>query len=160
MRAYVPPQRVSDGVFTIRVVEGYVAALSVQGGSPSVQARIRGYLAPALASHPLRLGLIERGLLLANDLGGVTAGGVLRPSASVPGAADLIVTVEQPRVTGGISIDNRGSHFSGLWTVTADAEAQRGVRRRGSASRRGSHRLAAFAGADRRPAALQPCHRR
>lgn len=122
VRAYVPPQRVSDGVFTIRVVEGYVAALSVQGGSPSVQARIRGYLAPALASHPLRLGLIERGLLLANDLGGVTAGGVLRPSASVPGAADLIVTVEQPRVTGGIAVDNRGSHFSGLWTVTADAE--------------------------------------
>ncbi len=121
VRAYVPPQRVSDGVFTIRVVEGYIAAVAVQGGTPAVQDRIRAYLAPALLSHPLKLGLIERGLLLANDLAGVTAGGVLRPSASVPGAADLVVTVAQPRMTGGLAVDNRGSHFSGIWTVTGDA---------------------------------------
>jgi hemolysin activation/secretion protein len=121
VRAYVPPQRVSDGVFTIRIVEGFIAALSIEGGSPDLQARIRSYMAPALASHPLKLSLIERGLLLANDLPGVTANGVLKPSASVEGASDLIVTVAQPTLTGGIAADNRGSHFSGIWTITGDA---------------------------------------
>ena len=121
VRAYVPPQRVNDGVFTIKVVEGYVAAMSVEGGSDALQARIKDYLAPAEESHPLKLAALERGLLLANDIPGVAATGILKPSASTPGASDLIVTVSQPRVTGGLAVDNRGSHFSGIWTITADA---------------------------------------
>lgn len=121
VRAYVPPQRVSDGVFTIRVVEGHVAALAVEGGTPDLQARIRAYLAPAVASRPLKLDLIERGLLLSNDMPGVKASGILKPSASVPGASDLVVTADEPRIAGGIATDNRGSHFSGIWTVTANA---------------------------------------
>ncbi len=121
VRAYVPPQRVADGVFTIRVVEGRIAALSVEGGSADVQARIRAYLEPALKSEPLKLPLIERGLLLANDLPGVTASGVLKPAVNVPGASDLIVTADQPWINGGLATDNRGSRFSGIWTVTGDA---------------------------------------
>lgn len=121
VRAYVPPQRVADGVFTIRVVEGRIAALSVEGGSADVQARIRAYLAPAIQSQPLKLPLIERGLLLANDLPGVTASGVLKPATNVPGASDLIVTADQPWINGGLATDNRGSRFSGLWTITGDA---------------------------------------
>ncbi len=121
VRAYVPPQRVKDGVFTIKVVEGYVAAVSVEGGDAKTQAVIRGYMRPVLASKPLRLAVIERALLVANDLPGITATGVLRASASVPGASDLIVTVGQPKFSGGVAVDNRGSRFSGKWTVTGDA---------------------------------------
>jgi len=120
VRAYVPPQRVSDGVFTIKVVEGYVAAISVEGGDVSTQATIKGYMQPVLDSKPLKLSVIERGLLLANDLPGVTATGVLRASASTPGASDLIVTVAQPSISAGLAVDNRGSRFSGIWTVTGD----------------------------------------
>jgi hemolysin activation/secretion protein len=121
VRAYVPPQHVRDGVFTIHVVEGFVAAVSVQGGDEAVRARIKGYLNPLLHEKPLRLRSIERGLLLSNDLPGVAATGVLRPSPDVPGASDLVVTVAQPTVTGGLSANNRGSHFSGVWTVTGSA---------------------------------------
>ena len=85
VRAYVPPQRVSDGVFTIKVVEGYIAAMSVEGGKPDLQARIKDYLAPAEESRPLKLAAIERGLLLANDIPGVTATGILKPSAEHAG---------------------------------------------------------------------------
>jgi hemolysin activation/secretion protein len=120
VRAYVPPQRVSDGVFTIKVIEGYVAAISVEGGDAGTQATIKGYMQPVLDSKPLKLSVIERGLLLANDLPGVTATGVLRASASTPGASDLIVTVAQPAYSAGIAVDNRGSRFSGIWTVTGD----------------------------------------
>jgi hemolysin activation/secretion protein len=120
-RAFVPPQRVGDGVFQISVVEGYVKAASVEGGSPETQRMIEAYLAPVTRSRPLKTEVMERALLLANDLPGVAAAGVLRPAADEPGASDLVVTVtERPLVVAG-SIDNRGSRFTGPLLVSADA---------------------------------------
>jgi len=122
IRAYVPPQHVSDGIFTIHVVEGYVESTAVEGASPATQRIVKSYLDPVLHQRPLRLTTIERALLMANDVPGVAATGVLRPAASVPGASDLVVTVTQPQVTGSLSANNRGSHFSGIWTVTGSAQ--------------------------------------
>ena len=122
VRAFVPPQRVKDGVFTITVVEGYLASVTVQGGDRTVAGLIGDYLEPARAGRPLRLAPMERGLLLANDLPGVKATGILRPAPGTPGASDLVVDVSQPRFSGGASADNRGSRFSGVWTVAGDIE--------------------------------------
>lgn len=119
-RAYVPPQRVDDGIFTINVVEGYVASISVEGGDTGTSTRIKNYLGPVLTVKPLTLPSLERGMLLANDLPGVSATGVLRPSPDTPGASDLAVTVDQPWITGGLAVDNRGSDFTGVWTFTGD----------------------------------------
>ncbi|HVW07561.1 MAG TPA: ShlB/FhaC/HecB family hemolysin secretion/activation protein [Bryobacteraceae bacterium] len=122
VRAYVPPQHVSDGIFTINVVEGFVENTSVQGADSGTQRIVKSYLAPVLGERPLRLATIERALLMSNDLPGVAATGVLRPSVGVAGASDLVVTMTQPEITGGLSATNRGSHFSGIWTVTGNAE--------------------------------------
>jgi hemolysin activation/secretion protein len=122
VRAYVPPQRVKDGIFTIHVVEGHLGSVAVQGGDNDVKKKIRGYLRPALREQPLTLSSMERGLLLANDLPGVGATGVLKASPDTPGASDLVVDVSQDPVTGGIAVDNRGSRFSGIWTVSGDVE--------------------------------------
>jgi hemolysin activation/secretion protein len=122
VRAYVPPQKVNDGIFRIVVVEGFVSSTVVDGGDPAARDIIKSYLAPVVDEKPLRLPTIERALLLSNDIPGVTATGVLRPSPDVPGASDLAVTVTQPDISGGIETDNRGSHYSGLWTVTANAQ--------------------------------------
>jgi hemolysin activation/secretion protein len=121
VRAYVPPQHVKDGIFTIRIAEGFVAATSVEGGSAETRARVKSYLRPVLADKPLHLGTIERALLIANDIPGVQATGILRPSSTVPGASDLVVTINSPKISGGLSASNRGSHLSGLWTVTGNA---------------------------------------
>jgi hemolysin activation/secretion protein len=121
-RAYVPPQRVKDGIFTIRVSEGYVASASVEGRNGRAGAITYDYLQPVLADRPLQIATIERALLLSNDLPGVAATGVLRPSATTPGASDLIVSDDQPLAQGGLAVDNRGSQFSGFWTLTGDAE--------------------------------------
>ena len=102
VRAYVPPQRVRDGVFTINIVEGKIAHVTVQGGTPATQDQIRSYVAPAMDRAPLPLASMERSLLLSNDLPGTQATGVLKPSEDIPGASDLVVNVDQPRVTGGI----------------------------------------------------------
>ena len=120
VRAFVPPQRVADGIFTINVVEGFISNVSVEGGKPRTRERIRTYLEPAQASRPLQLSAIERGLLMANDLPGVTAAGVLRPSPDTQGASELVVSVPDNPLSALFSVDNRGSRFSGIWSATAD----------------------------------------
>jgi hemolysin activation/secretion protein len=122
VRAYVPPQRVSNGVFTINVVEGKIANVSVDGGSPATQERIKDYLKPSQDIAPVPLATMERSLLLSNDLPGVSARGVLRPAADAPGASDMVMSVDEPRFTGGLGFDNRGSRYSGLWTLSGDVE--------------------------------------
>jgi len=121
--AFVPAQRVRNGVFTIEVIEGYVASIAVEGGDTATQDRIRSFLAPVLASRPLTLATVERALLLANDLPGVTVAGILRPSPNVTGASELAATITETRFTGGAAVDNRGSSFSGFWTLSGDLEA-------------------------------------
>src|SRR3984885_1118797 len=41
VRAYVPPQHVKDGIFTIKVVEGFVESTSVQGGDEALQRQVK-----------------------------------------------------------------------------------------------------------------------
>jgi hemolysin activation/secretion protein len=121
-RAYVPPQRVGNGVFVINVVEGYVSGIALEGGDPGVRSLIQAYIDPVLQSKPLVLEPMERGLLLANDLPGVQAAGLLRPSPDTPGASDLVVNVTQSPWTGGFNADNRGSKFTDRWTIGGDVE--------------------------------------
>ncbi len=119
-RAYVPTQSVSNGVFTIAVVEGFVAAVSVQGADDSTRKRVEALLAPVTASRPLKLPVLEGALLAANQLPGNSASGLLRPSASEPGASDLVVTVVPGPWTSSASLDNRGAAMTGRWTLSAD----------------------------------------
>ena len=119
-RAYVPTQSVGDGVFQINVIEGYVAAATVNGGDDTARERIEKLLEPVLASKPLALPVIERALLSANDIPGVSASGLLRPSATEAGASDLVVTLRQAPMTSSLSFDNSGSRSSNPITLAAD----------------------------------------
>jgi hemolysin activation/secretion protein len=122
VRAFVPPQRVKNGIFTIHVVEGHLSNVAVDGGDNAVKRKVRAYMRPALREQPLTMSSMERGLLLANDLPGVGATGLLKASPDTPGASDLVVDVTQNPFTGGLAVDNRGSRFSGLWTLSGDVE--------------------------------------
>ena len=97
----------------------------------ATQALIRAYFQPVLVSKPLALGAIERALLLANDVPGLAVTGVLQPSANVQGASDLIVTIVETPYQGGLSADNRGTQFTGVWTLGGYVEAN-GLIRAGS----------------------------
>jgi hemolysin activation/secretion protein len=119
-RAFVPPQRVANGVFTINVVEGFVSKTETEGADPAMDDLIKRYLAPVRDARPLEIGAMERALLIANDIPGVAAAGLLKPSPTEPGASDLVVTVVPTVVTGGLALDNRGSKFQGPWGVRGD----------------------------------------
>jgi hemolysin activation/secretion protein len=122
-RAFVPPQSVSNGVFQINVVEGYIEAVSVEGGDEDARNRVRAIVAPVTASRPLQLKVIESALLRANQLPGTGASGLLRPSPTQPGASDLAVTVTAEPVSVVLSMDNRGTKLTSRWTQEADVAA-------------------------------------
>jgi len=110
-RAVVPPQRIGDGVAKIKIVEGYVNKVIVQG--PGSDAKLIGQYAEKIrAAKPLNASTLERYLLLMDDLPGVSANAVLKPS-SAPGASDVIITLKDKRIDGAVTVDNRGTRYLG-----------------------------------------------
>ncbi|MFY7961302.1 MAG: POTRA domain-containing protein, partial [Elsteraceae bacterium] len=121
-QAFVPRQRVRDQVFQIKVVEGAIANVLVEG---AVDESLRGHLvklmAPITAQRPITQDVLMRALMLANDLPGVTATGVLRAAVDEPGAADLLLAVEVRDQSYALSVGNRGTRFQGPWSASSSA---------------------------------------
>ena len=118
-RAIVPPQRIKSGVVTIRIVEGYINRVIIEGEQGSVADLIGAYVDKLQASRPLHLIDLERYLLLVNDIPGIRAHSVLRPAPNAPGAADLVLKVALKPVDAALSLDNRGSRYVGPYQVSA-----------------------------------------
>ncbi len=121
-RVFMPAQAVSDGRFTLQVVEGFIKNISVEGGSPSTAYLVKKLTAPLLNARPLALPALERALLLSTDLPGVSATGMLRPGEEV-GSSELVVTVTERDFDVFASANNRGSRFTGPWTLSGEASA-------------------------------------
>ncbi len=92
VRVFVPPQQVNSGIFKIRVIEGYVAQVFVEGPNAAINDMVESYAKPVTKLRPLDLASLERTLLLINDIPGITGTAVLRPAAEL-GASDLVISV-------------------------------------------------------------------
>jgi hemolysin activation/secretion protein len=112
-RANVPAQRIKDGVVRIQVIEGFVDKIEIEGMVEGRKEQLWAYLDKIEASRPLQVKVLERYLLLVDDLPGVTVESVLTPSKETPGAANLTLLLKHKTVDGYASLDNRGSRFNG-----------------------------------------------
>jgi hemolysin activation/secretion protein len=113
-QATVPAQKIADGTVRLRVVEGFIDRVIVDGDDyGKSKGLIDAYGQKITQSRPLRASDLERYLLLMNDLPGVTARSFLRPSPTTPGAADLSIVLEEKQFGGYAGFDNRGSRFVG-----------------------------------------------
>lgn len=114
-RVVVPAQQIEAGHVRLQVIEGYISEIKVSGDVGPVRELIEGYVQKITESRPARLEDVERYLLLANDIPGITAQGVLQPATSADGASQLVVNVERDWFSGYARVDNRESHFTGPW---------------------------------------------
>ena len=112
-QAVVPAQRIRDGIVRIQVVEGYINEVIIDGEIAGRESLLEAFARKITASRPLRGDTLERYLLLADDLPGMTAKAVLTPSADQPGASDLVLFVEHKRIDHSYGFDNRGTRFVG-----------------------------------------------
>ena len=110
-RAIVPPQEVHDGVLTVRVIEGYIAAVQPEGLE---QVDADAQFAVVLAARPLRLSTFERSLLLLADRYGYRINSTrLAADDSDPARYVLKLSVKLLPVTWRVFGDNRGDAFQG-----------------------------------------------
>ena len=118
----VPPQTIDGGKVTLRAVEGFVDQINVQGEEqPRARALIESYAAQIRGNGPLNAQNLERFLLLINDLPGVNARSILRPSQTQVGASDLQIIVERDPFDAFAAVDNHGSRYLGSLQISAGA---------------------------------------
>jgi hemolysin activation/secretion protein len=106
--AWIPRQELVAGVLHVTIDEGGIDAVEVQGpGHEQIERR----LAPLATGRPVRTAELERALLLAGDIPGVSFGQprlVRRDGRNV-----LVVQSGFDRVQGRAAIDNAGSATAG-----------------------------------------------
>ena len=124
-RVYLPAQEIRDGVVKIAVVEGRLGGIDVESSGSRSRSRsdsefVRRVVArPQAIGEPLRADGLERALLLANDLPGIAARGVLEPGKTV-GETRLRLKIEDtPLLAGDATLANNGIPSTGVAQLAA-----------------------------------------
>jgi hemolysin activation/secretion protein len=126
VNAVLPPQDIDQGEITIQITEASFGAAQIRGElSTRVSTeRILGifeYQQPA--GTPLNLDALDRALLLADDLPGVTVSGSLTEGA-LEGQTNLVLQLaDEPLFTASVTSDNTGSVSTGANRVLANLTA-------------------------------------
>ncbi len=114
-RVVIPKQTVTDNIFELRIIEGYIKNVRVEGDAGGIQDHIDSLMIKITQHKPVNRRELERYLLLVNDLPGIEARGVLRPTVGEPGASELVLRLERKPFEGLAVINNRSSEFTGPW---------------------------------------------
>lgn len=124
------PDGAADATF--RVTEGFIAEVRLEGDIGPAGTQVLRFLQPLTHQRPISSAALERALLLASDIPGVTVRGVVRPLPAEPGALQLVAQVARRPVSGYLNLDNRGSDLAGpiqgLLAIGANAFTELGER--------------------------------
>ncbi|HEY4251910.1 MAG TPA: ShlB/FhaC/HecB family hemolysin secretion/activation protein [Roseomonas sp.] len=99
----------------LAVTEGYVAEVRLEGDIGPAGTQVLRFLNTATEQRPVRVEAVERALLLASDVPGVTVRGLLQPIQGEPGALRLVAQVSHRLVSGFATADNRAYRLTGPW---------------------------------------------
>lgn len=97
----------ADGTLRLRVTEGRIAAVKLDGDIGSAGVQVLRFLERLTEKAVIDTATLERALLLAGDVPGVSVRAVLRPSVEEPGALTLVAQVTRQAYGGQVTLDNR-----------------------------------------------------
>lgn len=120
-KVIVPPQSVAQGTIVLQAVEGYIAHIAYTNNTVASE-RVDHLLQSLTQMKPLNSHVLEKTMLLINDMPGLYAQGALRPDPSVPQAAEFVVQLRETKVQAGLSVDNRGGRALGPYRVYGDVK--------------------------------------
>jgi hemolysin activation/secretion protein len=95
------------------VTEGHIASVKLDGDIGPAGTQVLRFLNRLTEVRPIDAATLERYLLLAQDVPGVSLRAVLEPSTEEPGALNLIAQVSRKPVGGLLSFDNRAFDQTG-----------------------------------------------
>jgi hemolysin activation/secretion protein len=116
--AYVPPQRVAEGVVVIRVVEGKLAQVKVTGTERYDPVAIRNSLPSLREGDTPRVRALDRDIQLANENPGREVRVKLAPGEKAGEVDANVEVVEKPPVRFLFGVDNTGEPSTGEYRVT------------------------------------------
>lgn len=112
-RVIVPQQTVEGGRFRVVVVEGFIADIVYQDDIGPARVAVEKLMNGLRNLRPVSIAEIERRLLLANDLHGLTVSGTLEPSPDKQGGSVIVVRSTRKAIDGGLLLDSRISPYFG-----------------------------------------------
>ena len=118
-RAYLPEQDLKSGTLEIRVVEGSLSSIRINGEDRPYWA---GMVFPGLVGKPVNIRDTEQGLDQIEGMPRWTANLAFTPSETSPGDSILDVTAGTPKRTEfRLSSNNRGTEATGAWITALSA---------------------------------------
>jgi hemolysin activation/secretion protein len=97
----------AGGALRFIVTEGRIASVKLDGDIGPAGTQVLRFLNRLTERQPIDSATLERYLLLAQDVPGVSLRAVLEPSTDTPGALNLIAQVSRQPVSGLATMDNR-----------------------------------------------------
>jgi hemolysin activation/secretion protein len=123
-RAYVPAQDATDGNITLKVAEGFVDEVSIDGDAAD-NSIVQGWVEKLQSYRPITTRELENVLLQLNALPGVHFRSVIEPVAAKEapdGAVKLTLDMIHDPGTGHIAFDNSESKYLGPYEASAQYE--------------------------------------
>jgi hemolysin activation/secretion protein len=112
-RAIVPAQEIDgSGVVRLQVVEGFVDQVIVEGAG-TANRLVKEHGEKLTGERPISSKTLERHLLLADDLPGLSARSVLRTGEEQGGTTVVLQTEPEKPFSFAVTVDNRGSEAVG-----------------------------------------------
>ena len=103
----------ASGRLRFLVTEGHIASVRLDGDIGPAGTQVLRFLNRLTEEPVIDAVTLERYLLLAQDVPGITLHAVLQPSTDQPGALNLIAQVGRQAVSGLMATDNRASPLTG-----------------------------------------------
>ncbi|WP_051235346.1 ShlB/FhaC/HecB family hemolysin secretion/activation protein [Marinimicrobium agarilyticum] len=118
-KAYIPKQRVRDGVVNLTVLMGDLGEVRVENNQ-RYRDRTIERLFDGILDKPVKAGLIEERLFFVNDLPGLRARGFFEPGLQVGDSRMIVNVTDERRLDANLRIDNHGSENSGEYRLYGD----------------------------------------
>lgn len=123
-RVYVPQQDITQGVVTLQIVEAVFSGTRTSGPEP-LRLKSSDVLSIAAAhlkvGAPLNTAAVDRVLLLADDLPGVSVSGALSEGPGEDQTGLVLRFTDEPLLSGEAYVDNQGSRSTGSERVVLSA---------------------------------------
>jgi hemolysin activation/secretion protein len=116
-QAVLPQQTLVDGVLRIQIVEGYIERVEAPTDDVAFGRWLKGYFRPVLSQRPVSLATLERQILLAQTIPGLSLETVLSPGKQ-PGSSVLTLNTKRTFATGSLGLDNWVPQQLGNWRGT------------------------------------------
>jgi hemolysin activation/secretion protein len=112
-QAILPPQIVKKGVVQINILEGFISDVKYERNPGLAASLLKKYGDKVSQSRPFQISVLEREMLLANDIPGETVKAVITPSQKIAGGADLSLIADHQWTNGYVIYNNYGTRYLG-----------------------------------------------